>query len=103
MLLSSTKRIAPMLGSIIMQGVSQGTFKPAYPDMASEIMLALIQTCWDRMTGILLADIQRSDSSHKMRETIAAFTDSIEKVLGVPTATLKLIDHETIDVWLNAD
>jgi AcrR family transcriptional regulator len=103
MLSSSTKRIAPMLDSIISQGVFEGTFKPAYPDLAGEIMLSLIQNCWDRMTEILLANMQRSDSSLMMRETIAAYTDAIEKVLGVPTTILKLIDHETIDVWLNAD
>jgi AcrR family transcriptional regulator len=103
MLSSSTKRIAPMLDSIILQGVSEGTFKPAYPGLAGEIMLSLIQSCWDRVTGILLANMQRSDSSRQMKETIAAYTDSIEKVLGVPTSTFNLIDHETIDVWLNAD
>lgn len=103
MLSSSTKRIAPMLESIILQGVSEGTFKPAYPALAGEIILSLIQSCWDRITGILLANIQRSDSSRQMKETIGAYTDSIEKALGVPTSTIKLIDNETINVWLYAD
>lgn len=103
MLSLSTKRIAPMLNSIILQGVSEGTFKPAYPDLAGEIMLSLIQSCWDSMTGILLTNIQRSDSSRQIKETIAAYTDSIEKVLGVPTSSFQLVDHETLDVWFNGD
>ncbi len=103
MLSSSTKRIAPMLNSIILQGVSEGTFEPAFPDLAGEIMLSLIQSCWDRMSGILFANMQQSDSTRQIKETIAAYTDSIEKVLGVPTSTFKLIDHKTIEVWLNTD
>jgi hypothetical protein len=47
--------------------------------------------------------MKRSDSSRQMKETIAAYTDAIEKALGVPTSTFKLIDHETIEAWLNAD
>lgn len=99
MLTQSTKRISPLLSSIILQGINEGTFKPSFPEQAGEIILALIQSLWDRLSMLILSDGQESDSINQMKSILAAYTDSIEKVLGIPESTLRIIDDESLKHW----
>jgi AcrR family transcriptional regulator len=101
MLDSSKKRISPLLSSIIVQGVSEGTFKTTFPEQAGEVTLCLIQSLWDRLSMLLLNDGQDRNGIDQMKSIIAAYTDSIEKVLGIPEATLRLIDEITMNDWFN--
>ncbi|MCC3863746.1 TetR/AcrR family transcriptional regulator [Terrisporobacter petrolearius] len=101
MLTYSTKRISPLLSAIILQGLHEGKFKPSFPDYAGEVVLSLIQSVWDRLSMMILTDEHDGNSIDQMRIMLAAYTDSIEKVLGIPESTLRLIDDETMKHWFN--
>lgn len=97
----STERISPLLSSIVSQGIQEGTFKPSFPDQAGGVALSLIQSLWDRLSLMIISDEQNSESIEEIKNILAAYTDSIEKVLGIPESTLKIINDEIINQWFN--
>ncbi|ASW42841.1 TetR/AcrR family transcriptional regulator [Clostridium isatidis] len=101
MLNHSIERISPLLSSIIFQGIQEGTFKPSFPEQAGEVTLSLIQSLWDRLSLMIINDAQDKDCIDQMKNILAAYTDSIEKVLGIPESTLRIINDETMNQWFN--
>lgn len=102
MLTASKKRILPLLTPIILQGIREGVFKPSYPEQAGEIIISLIQSMWDRLSLLLLSDENVEDACfQEMKTILSAYTDAVVKVLGAGEFTLKLVDDETIKIWLD--
>jgi TetR/AcrR family transcriptional regulator, transcriptional repressor for nem operon len=101
MLNNSIERISPLLSSIIFQGIQEGTFKPSFPGQAGEVALSLIQSLWDRLSLMIINDAQDKDCIDQMKNILAAYTNSIGKVLGIPEFTLSIINDETMNQWLN--
>lgn len=100
MLTASTKHITPLLSSIIQQGVVEGIFKLSYPEQTSQVVLSLVQNLWDAFSRLMLSD--SSDLQYRNQHIInvlAAYTNAIERVLGIPESTLKLIDDEALKLF----
>jgi len=96
----SIKRIAPLLTAVIRQGVAEGAFTAAYPDQAGEVILALFQSLGDTWADLLLADEPEQGAWQRIKHTVAAYTDALERVLGTPAGSLQLVGEETLKEWV---
>ena len=94
------KRIAPLLTAVIRQGVAEGVFTTAYPDQAGGVIQSLFRSLGDSWAEVLLADEPKQDAWQRIKHTIAAYTDALERVLGAPAGSLQLLDEETLKVWV---
>jgi len=92
----TVERIAPIISTIIRQGIQEGVIKTPYPDQAGELFLSLWQTLGDSFSRMLLG--QEADYSF-VESTVAAYTDALERVLGTPSGSLRLIDTATLQEW----
>jgi AcrR family transcriptional regulator len=103
MITASKKRISPLLSSIILQGVNEGVFKPTHIDYTAEIIISLMQSLWDNLSLKMIAyqheNRESSGNIIEMNKVISSYTDTIEKILGVPKSTIKIIDDETMRAW----
>jgi len=93
------KSIVPSYAVIIRQGIQEGVFTTSYPDQAGEVILSLIQDLGETLGGLLLSFKPGRDDMLRVENTVAAYTDALERVLGVPTGSLHLIDAETLKEW----
>jgi AcrR family transcriptional regulator len=97
------RRVAPLVTAIIQQGVAEGVFATAYPEDTSEILMRLLAGMGDSWAEILLADPPPPDPLPSMRRLTAAYTEAMERILGVPAGRLKLIDEATLKAWAPVD
>ena len=96
---SGLKRIAPLLTAIIRQGVQEGVLKTSYPEHIGEVILPIIQSLSDTLARQLLSfEPERGDLQHA-ENTVAAYTNALERVLGAPQGSLELVDSETLKEW----
>ncbi len=97
------QRIAPMLATMVRQGVTEGVFITAHPEQISEILITLGAGLKDGRNKILLSDPPIPDALPRLKHLVAAYTEAIERVLGAPAGTLKLVDKKTLKAWATTD
>ena len=97
--MTGVKLVAPWYSAIIRQGIQEGVFKTSYPDQVGEVVLSLIQDLGDTLGELLLSFKPERDDMLRIENTVAAYTDAVERVLGVSTGSLHLTDAETLKEW----
>ncbi len=93
------KLVAPWYAAIIRQGMQEGVFTTSYPDQVGEVVLSLIWDLGDTLGELLLSFKPERDDMLRVESTVAAYTDALERVLGVSTGSLHLTDAETLKEW----
>jgi AcrR family transcriptional regulator len=99
---SSIKSVAPMLTEIVRQGVEEGVFTSPYPDQVSNVIIYIMEGLSEKLTELLVSvKIQHTegDVDGEINLFIGAMNDAIERVLGAPKGSLKLIDPQLMKVW----
>ena len=92
-------RFVPWFIPVIEQGIQEGDFHPAYPLQVSEVMIALMQSLGDSMAGKILANYPHSVDGQEMVNTMHAYTDALERVLGARSGSLTFMDDEMMMQW----
>jgi TetR/AcrR family transcriptional repressor of nem operon len=102
------KRFGPIFTSVICQGIQQGELNNPYPDQVFDVIFYLSQGLGDNFAKALMTYELEGDASVResllcdLEKTLAAYTDTIERVLGTPTGSLKLMDVESIEAWFDS-
>lgn len=94
-------RVAPLLASIIRQGVEEGTFNTAHPDQAGAILLLILTGLEESVVGLIMLAEPAPGDLERVEGVLAAYADAVERVLGAPPGTFQLIDLATLKEWLN--
>jgi AcrR family transcriptional regulator len=96
------KYLAPLLTTIVQQGSREGAIRTAYPDQAGTMAFLLYEGCKEALAQLQLSpEPGRTDLQHTER-IIAAYTDALEHILGIPSGTLLLADSNTLKQWLGS-
>ena len=99
------KLVAPPFSQVIRQGIQERTLSTLFPEQATEIILYLILGLGDKFGEIILgheagtSKLSTEERFHVMHESVAAYTDALERVLGAAHGSMQLMDDESIRVW----
>lgn len=96
----SIKHVTPLITEIIQQGVREGVLNTPYPDQMGKVVYSIAQSLGDIFGELLLSHDFKDDTLSQLETLIAAYTDALERVLGAPSGSLKLIDTESLREWL---
>lgn len=91
----------PILGKIIRQGIDEGVFSTPYPDQVGYVCMALHMSLADVFVGPLLNP--ESADMRQIENALLAFQDAMERVLGAPPGSLKLIDMAAMEPWFTLE
>ncbi|GCE07329.1 TetR/AcrR family transcriptional regulator [Dictyobacter aurantiacus] len=93
------RRMAPLFSALIRQGIEEGIMSTPYSEQMSEVVLSLAASLSDTLGELLLAfDAERGDMA-RVEATIAAYTNALERVLGMSPNSFTLTDTETLKAW----
>ena len=92
-------QLAPLLAAIVRQGKEEGAFAVTSPDDTARVMVALmrglndtaVRAFVDRQTGAITPDAVES--------LLTAYTEALERILGVPAGSLVLVEPATLREW----
>ena len=96
------KWYAPLLTEIIRQGIREGVMNNPYPDQIGEVILALMLGMGDAMVGLFIPDGLHPDDLQQLEATLAAYTDALERILGIHTGSIQLSDTATLQEWVTS-
>jgi TetR/AcrR family transcriptional repressor of nem operon len=104
------KQTAPLLTTVVRQGIKEGVLTNPFPDQAGEIVLTLLQSLGDAFVPLILDEGRGRPTGHSLREDnrlnyatnlTAAYNDALERILGAPKGSLHLIDAEMLKEWVS--
>jgi AcrR family transcriptional regulator len=96
------RSLSPLFEGLVAQGVREGALSNHVPDQAGQIVMALFLSLGESFARLLLAAEPPPDALQRGARIVAAHTDAIERVLGAPPGSLRLIDDATLHEWLAA-
>lgn len=93
------------LDKVFRQGMEEGEFNLAYPDMAGQVVFSLMTKMSDSLGYILLRvntdpPVDESIVIKEMDTVVKAYTDAIERVLGAKTGSIHLVETEALKEWI---
>lgn len=94
------KQVAPQLQAIIQQGIQEGVMMAPYPDQVGEVIVSLILDLGDALAGQILSFGPESENLDQLECTAAIYIDALERILGVATGSLHLVDTATLKEWI---
>ncbi len=95
----SLRMFAPVVEKIIAQGVAEGTFTCASPDMTVRFIFGLATDLGELLTGHLLADGPADKA--EVRRQIDAYNDGFNRLLGAPEGTVVLYRWSIVEPWFD--
>lgn len=93
------RRMTPALVTILQQGLDDGDFTAADPDATARVIVALIQGTQDQASQLFVARQAREIEYAEVERVFAAFTDALERILGLRPGSLSLTDPPTMQMW----
>ena len=104
MLTRTVAHIGPFFARIIQQGVQEGVFTTPYPEVASEVMINLIQDLAYGSGRMLVSeDVKQGENLRQVETLYAAYSDVLERVLGAPQGSIQFMTAEALKVWFAPD
>ena len=94
------KRFAPRLEVILRQGQQEGSMTPSYPDQTGRVILSLVEDLSDTLARLLLSREATPDDALLVERVVAASVEAVERVLGVPSNSLSLVNAQALSVWM---
>ncbi len=101
----SVKRLAPLIEQVLIEGIRQGELNTPYPRQDAEVICYLFLGLGDKFSEMLMAFEQQLDteartgSLRNIEDSLRAYSDALERLLGAPPGSLLLMDSSFIQTW----
>ena len=95
----TVNRLAPLLSVVIKQGIAEGTFAAQSPEETAMVLTSLMQGFQQQATDLFVAREAGTIGFDVVQRSVAANTEAFERILGIPTGSLTLIDEPTLRFW----
>ncbi|GAB2559215.1 hypothetical protein [Gracilibacillus alcaliphilus] len=90
------RRFEPLIRQIIYQGIEENSMNGIETEHTSEVVLCLLLDLSDSFASNLLT---RKNDPLDLENKVFAYTQAIERILGLPAHSLCLMDKEKIYRW----
>ncbi|HUH69569.1 MAG TPA: TetR/AcrR family transcriptional regulator [Mycobacterium sp.] len=94
------KRFGQLLETILRQGREQGTMSVDYPDQSGRVILAVVEDLSDTLARLLLSDQVNPENATYVDHAVAASTEAVERIVGLPQHSLSLVGAEALREWM---
>src|ERR1700704_4632559 len=95
----TVRLMAPLLSSVVKQGIGEGVFNVASPDETATVLLAVMQGFQEQATHLFIARQANTIPFEVVERTVAGFTAAYERILGIPMGSLTVTDRATLHFW----
>jgi AcrR family transcriptional regulator len=98
--------LSPILVKLISQGVEEGMMVVNDPQMTAKVVYSLMINLGEELGGLILGMQQpqnrpsQQERLRLMKKTNSAFTEAIERVLGVRKDSIVLVSDPVLEEWI---
>jgi AcrR family transcriptional regulator len=92
-------RMTPLLIELVREGVDDGEFTPSDPDATARVLISIIQGTQETASRLWVDSHNGEISVEEVVRVFAAYTEAVERILGLAPGSLSLTDPPTIRMW----
>ena len=92
-------RLTPLLAVIMRQGTAEGAFTVRSPDQTAGVFVSLLQGANETASHLFLDRQAGTISFEEVEQTLAAYTEAYERILGLAAGTFRFMDRPTLRFW----
>ena len=92
-------RLVPLLSVVIEQGIKEGTFAAQSPEETAMVLTSLMLGFQQQANDLFIARQAGTIGFDVVQRAVAANTQAYERILGIPTGSLTIIDEPTLRFW----
>jgi AcrR family transcriptional regulator len=96
---STVIALVPLLAEIIKEGRAEGLMSADSPEGAARAVVSLLQGAQDLALELFLARQEGAIPFEFVGPSLGAYTQAIERILGVAAGSLSLMDEATLRLW----
>ena len=93
------RRMTPALERILRQGIDAGEFTATDPEATAQVIVALIQGSQETASHLFVERQAGRIELDDVLRAFAAFSEALERILGLEPGRLSLTDPPTIRMW----
>ena len=97
-----TVSLVPMLAEIIGQGVEEGVMSAHSPYGAARAILSLLLGAQDAAIELFVGGQEQQVPFQSVLGMLAGYTEAVERVLGLPSGSLKLFHEDALGLWFGS-
>jgi len=95
------QQMNPLFTEVIHQGIRERVMSTPFPEQAGAVILSLFQALGDAFIAMYFSNEHGKYTLEQYEALFAAYTDAMERTLGLSAGSLQLIDQETIKAWFD--
>jgi AcrR family transcriptional regulator len=99
---NGVKRVLPLLTAIIYQGIREGSMTTPFPDMVAGVIMSLLNGMNETIAELLLSSGPKYDMQEHLEKITASYSDALERVLGISSGLLRVVDVASIKEWADS-
>ena len=92
--------VTPFMIEIIQQGIREGAFNVTYPRQIGEVVLSMVQSYGEALVMKLLAFNRQPGNPQDLIDSVGAYNEAIERILGMSRGSLNLVNFGMIEEWM---
>ncbi|HYO42920.1 MAG TPA: TetR/AcrR family transcriptional regulator [Candidatus Limnocylindrales bacterium] len=96
---AANAQFVPLMAAIIRQGVDERVMRATSPEHAAITITALFNGSSDTIFRLLTDRIDGRISFEEVESFMAAYSEAMERILGLPPGSFVLIDPESLHTW----
>ena len=97
----SLKYTPRLFEPIIRQGIEEKVFNTRYPEQVAVILAGLALILSDQLVALILVPQPQQTALQKAETILAAYFDTVERILGAPAGSLKAFDMGSFKDWFS--
>ena len=95
------KRLTPLLAEVIEQGNAEGSFTAIDPRHVARVLVSLLLSANEAATELFYARRAGTISFEDVQRRLAAYGDSLERILGLPSGSFPVAGAATLRQWFD--
>ena len=95
----SMKHTPRLLEPIIRQGIEEKVFTTRFPEQVAEIIAGVALSLLDSIIELMLTPKPDQATFQKTKTILDAYVDTIERILGASSGSLKIFEPDTFKDW----
>jgi len=96
---AASAEFQPLIARVIRQGKTEGVMDPGSADHAATVITALFTGSSDAIFGLLMDRLDGRVSFAEVQGFMHAYSEAIERILGLPQGSFVLIDDASLTTW----
>jgi AcrR family transcriptional regulator len=95
----SERIMIPLFSAVVQQGLDEGTVHVDSPDQTAAVLVSLMLGFQQKATDLFIARQSGAIPFEAVQQSVAAYTEAFDRILGIQKGSLTLTDDKTLRFW----